>query len=190
VLLNDHHPPYISWERYLTNRAILKDNSRQFQSSRGAPRQGASLLQGLVVCGRCGCRMRVQYGTTTVASICSTRHQRYREPVCQSLTIDHVDGAVAEAFLQVIGPAQVEAALALAEELEQDRAAIQRQWQLRLERARYEAERAFRHYDLCEPENRLVARELEGRWTEQLRTLAELEAQYRQEQDSGLSPLR
>jgi DNA invertase Pin-like site-specific DNA recombinase len=189
VLLHDHHPAYISWERYLTNRAILKDNSRQFQSSRGAPRHGEGLLQGLVVCGRCGCRMRMQYGTTTVAYICSTRHQRYREPVCQSLTVDHVDRAVTAAFLQVIGPVQIEAALVLAEDLERDRAAIKHQWELRLERARYEAERAFRQYDLCEPENRLVARELEGRWNDQLRMLAELEGHYRQEQERGLSPL-
>lgn len=94
-----------------------------------------------------------------------------------------------EAFFQVIGPAQVEAALALAEDLERDRAVVEWQWQLRLERARYEAERAFRQYDHCEPENRLVARELERRWNEQLRQVAELEAEYRREQDRGLLPL-
>jgi DNA invertase Pin-like site-specific DNA recombinase len=189
VLLHDHHPAYVSWERYLANRAKLRDNSRQFQSSRGAPRQGSGLLQGLVVCGRCGCRMRLQYGTGSAAYICCTRHQRYGEPLCQRLTIDHVDRAVIEAFLQVIAPGQVEAALGLAEELERDRAAVERQWELRLERARYEAERAFRQYDLCEPENRLVARELEGRWNEQLRAVAELEGEYRREQERGLSPL-
>jgi DNA invertase Pin-like site-specific DNA recombinase len=189
VLLRDHHPAYLSWERYCANRAMLRDNSTQFQPSRGAPRQGAGLLQGLVVCGRCGCRMRVQYGTTSSAYLCGTRHQRYGEPLCQSLTIEHVDRAVTTAFLEVIRPAQMEAALALAEDLERDRAAVERQWELRLERARYEAERAFRQYDLCEPENRLAARELEGRWNEKLRAVAELEAAYRREQETGLSPL-
>jgi DNA invertase Pin-like site-specific DNA recombinase len=189
VLLHDHHPAYLSWERYLANRAALRDNSTQFQPSRGAPRQGAGLLQGLVVCGRCGCRMQVQYGKPSAAYLCSTRHRRYGEPLCQSLTIDHVDRAVTEAFLQIIEPAQIEAALTLAQELERDRAAVERQWELRLERARYEAERAFRQYDLCEPENRLVARELEGRWNEQLRAVAELEGEYRREQNHGLSPL-
>lgn len=189
VLLHDHHPAYLSWERYLANRAVLRDNSTQFQPSRGAPRQGSGLLQGVVVCGRCGCRMHVQHGKPSVAYLCDTRHRRYGEPLCQSLTIDHVDQAITEAFLQVIEPAQIEAALALAEDLERDRATVEHQWELRLERARYEAERAFRQYDLCEPENRLVARELEGRWNEQLRVVAELEAEYRREQDRGLAPL-
>jgi hypothetical protein len=169
VLLRDHHPAYVPWDRYLANRAALRDNSRQFQPSRGAPREGSGLLQGLVVCGRCGCRMQMHYGTTSAAYLCSTRHKRYGEPVCQSLTMEHVDRAVSAAFLRVIEPAQVEAALALAEDVERDRAVVERQWQFRLERARYEAERAFRQYDLCEPENRLVARELERRWNEQLR---------------------
>ncbi len=189
VLLRDHHPAYISWERFLATRATLQDNASQFPASRGAPRRGHGLLQGLVVCGRCGCRMRLQYGDTSTAYVCITRHQRYGEPLCQSLTMDHVDRAVSEAFLAVIAPAQVAAALALAEDVERDRAAAQRQWELRLERARYEAERAFRQYDLCEPENRLVARELEGRWNGTLREVSALEAQYRQEQDRSLAPL-
>jgi DNA invertase Pin-like site-specific DNA recombinase len=189
VLLRDHHPAYVSWERYLAIRAALRDNSNQFKPSRGVPHRGGGLLQGLVVCGRCGCRMQLHYGTSSAAYLCRTRHQRYGEPICQSLTIDHVDRAVTAAFLQVVGPAHVEAALAVAEELERDRAVVERQWDLRLERARYEAERAFRQYDLCEPENRLVARELEGRWNQQLRLLAELEAAYQRERDRGLSPL-
>lgn len=189
VLLRDHHPAYVSWERDLANRATLRDNAAQFKPSRGAPRGGGGLWQGLAVCGRCGCRMRLHYGTSSAAYLCNTRHQRYGDPICQSLTSDHVDRAVAEAFLAVIQPAQVEAALALAEDLERDRATLRRHWELRRERARYEAERAFRQYDQCEPENRLVARELEGRWNERLRAVAELEAQYRQEQEAGLAPL-
>ncbi len=133
--------------------------------------------------------MRLQYGTASTAYLCGTRHQRYGEPLCQSLTIDHVDRAVIEAFLQVIGPAQMEAALALAEDLERDRIAVERQWELRLERAHYEVERAFWQYDLCEPENRLAGRELDRRWNEKLRALAELDVEYRREQDRGLMPL-
>ena len=189
VLLRDHHPAYVAWERHLAVRAALRDNSTQFRASRGAPRRGGGLLQGLVVCGRCGCRMQLHYGTSSAAYICRTRHQRYGEPICQSLTIEHVDRAVTAAFLQVVGPAPVEAALAMAEEVDRDRAVVERQWALRLERARYDAERAFRQYDLCEPENRLVARELEGRWNQQLRLLAELEAEYRRAQERAFSPL-
>lgn len=189
VLLRDHHPAYLSWERYLAVRAALRDNSSQFRPSHGAPRRGGGLLQGLVICGRCGCRMQLHYGTFSAAYLCRTRHQRYGEPICQSLTSEHVDGAVTAAFLQVVGPAHVEVALAMAEELERDRAVVERQWVLRLERAQYEAERAFRQYDRCEPENRLVARELEGRWNQQLRLLAELEAEYQRERERALSPV-
>lgn len=189
VLLHDHHPAYLPWDRYLANRARLRDNTRQFAASRGAPRPGPALLTGLVSCGKCGCRMQVHYDATSPPDTCRTRKKRYGEPVCQSLTIDHVDRAVGDAFLTVIRPAAVEALLLLSNEIERDRAQVERQWQLRLERARYEAERAERQDDLCEPENRLVARELEARWNDKLRLLTELEDEYRREQSRGLSPL-
>jgi len=189
ILVRDHHPAYISWDRYLTNRATLRDNGRQFASSRGAPQMGPALLQGIVVCGRCGCRMRPHYSVSSPSYLCRTRKQRYGEPVCQSLSIAHVDAAVSAAFLAVIRPAELEASLALADDLARDQAQVEQQWQLRLERARYEAERAQRQYDQVEPENRLVARELERRWNEKLRVVADLEVEYRQEQERGLSPL-
>lgn len=93
------------------------------------------------------------------------------------------------AFLAVVQPAEVEALLALSEQFDREQAQIERQWQLRLDRARYEAERAARQYNQCEPENRLVARELETRWNERLRVVGELEEEYRQEQRRGLAPL-
>jgi len=180
------HPP---WERYLDNRAALRDNTARFTPSRGAPQAGLGLLQGIVFCGRCGCRMRPHYSPSSPGYVCRNRKQRYGEPSCQSLTIAHVDQAVSDAFLAVIRPAEVEASLAVAEDLARDQAQVERQWQLRLERARYEAERAQRQYDLVEPENRLVARELERRWNDHLRAAAELESEYRRERDRGLSPL-
>jgi DNA invertase Pin-like site-specific DNA recombinase len=189
VLLREHHPGYLSWDQYVTNRARLRDNTRQFRSSRGAPRPGQALLQGIVVCGRCGCRMEPHYSSSSPAYICRSRTKRYAEPACQSLTIAHVDAAVSEAFLAVIQPAAVEAVLALGEELARQQTQVARQWQLRLERAQYEAERARRQYDQCEPENRLVARELETRWNDRLRAVAELEEDYRREQRQGLLPL-
>jgi hypothetical protein len=189
VLLRDHHLAYVSWDRYLAIRARLRDNTRQFAPSRGAPRPGQALLQGLAVCGRCGCRMQVHYGASSPGYVCRTRKKRYGEPVCQSLTLGHVDQAVAEAFLAVVEPAAVEALLALSDEVDRERAQLERQWALRLERARYDAERARRQYDQCEPENRLVARELETRWNARLRALADLEDEHRAQQACGLSPV-
>jgi DNA invertase Pin-like site-specific DNA recombinase len=189
VLLLDHHPGYVGWDRYLATRARLRDNTRRFASSRGAPRPGEALLQGIAVCGRCGCRMQAHHSPSSPSYVCRTRKKRYGEPVCQSLSIAHVDAAVGAAFLAVVRPAAVAAQLALGEELDRERAQVERQWGLRLERARYDAERARRQYDLCEPENRLVARELEGRWNARLRALAELEEEYRRARGRGLSPL-
>lgn len=189
ILIRDHHPAYLTWEQYLANRQTLRDNCQRFQSSRGAPREGQALLVGIVYCGRCGCRMRPRYSEVSPSYACISRRKLYGEPICQSLTLEHVDRAVSDAFLRVIQPAEVEAALALAEEFERDRALVERQWELRLERARYEAERAQRQYDRVEPENRLVARELESRWNDKLRALADLETEYRREKERGLSPL-
>lgn len=189
VVLRDHHPAYLSWERYLTNRTMLRDNSRQFTPSPGTPLKGIALLQGIVYCGRCGCRMLPHYSLSSPTYLCNTRKRRYGEPICQSLTINHVDQIVSDAFLAVIRPAELEAVLVLSEEFDREQAQIEQHWQLRLERARYEAERARRQYDLCEPENRLVARELEHRWNEELRAVAELEEEHRREHARGLTPL-
>lgn len=186
VLLKDHHPAYLSWEQYERNGAQLRDNASRY-ASHGAPRRGSALLQGLVVCGRCGCRMQVYYDSARAVYICNSRHQLYGEPICQSLASPHVDEAVSAAFLAVIQPAEIEAALAVAAAAEHDRALVEQQWQYRLERARYEVERAQRQYDLVEPENRLVARELERRWNEQLRALTELEAAHQRELGRGLT---
>jgi DNA invertase Pin-like site-specific DNA recombinase len=189
VLIRDHHPGYVSWDRYLANRALLRENTRQFAPSPGAPQKGSALLQGILYCGRCGCRLQPHYSGCSPSYRCGTRRQHYGEPLCQSVTIDHVDRAVSGAFLTVVQPAEVEALLALSAELDREQAQVERQWQLRLERGRYEAERARRQYDRCEPENRLVARELETRWNEKLHALAELEVEYRRQQERGLSPL-
>jgi hypothetical protein len=189
VLLPDHHPGYVGWDRYLADRAPLRDNARRFATSRGAPRPGEALLQGIVVCGRCGCRMQVHHSPSSPSYVCRTRKKRYGEPVCRSLSIAHADAAVGAAFLAVIRPAEIAAPLAPGDELDRARVRVERQWRLRLERARYAAERARRQDDLCEPENRLVARELEGRWNARLRALAELEEEYRRARRRGLSPL-
>ncbi len=186
VLILDHHRGYRSWERHLADRVLLRQSSCQFAPSPGAPQKGQALLQGIALCGRCGCRMKPHYSAASPCHLCGTRKQHYGEPICQSLTIDHVDQAVSEAFLVVVQPAEIGALLALGEEFDGERVQIERQWQLRLERARYEAERVRRQYDLCEPENRLVARGLETRWNDKMLALAELEEEYRREQSRGL----
>jgi hypothetical protein len=143
----------------------------------GAVREGAALLQGLVLCGQCGRRMRVRYleDGTTPSYDCHTLHVRQAGPTCQSLRGDGVDAAVAQVFLDAMQPAQLAVSLATLAQVEAQARQIERQWHLRLERAQYEADLARRRFLAVDPENRLVARTLERDWNATLAALATLE---------------
>jgi DNA invertase Pin-like site-specific DNA recombinase len=179
VLLRDHLPAYISWERFCANQERLAANRARHEAA-GAPRRGAALLGGLLRCGRCGRRMLVRYGgpKSRPGYGCSRGAADYAEPLCQSLSGPVLDELVARRILAAVEPAALEASLAAVAEVERERAELTRHWQLRLERARYETERASRQFHACEPENRLVARELERRWEEALRQQRELEEEF------------
>jgi hypothetical protein len=179
VLIRDRVPAYITWDRFQANQERLTAN-RNRPGSPGAPRNGAALLGGLLGCGRCGCRMVVRYsGSKSRHSYaCTSRSAEYAEPFCQSAPGPVLDELVASQILAAVAPAALEASLAAVAEVERERATLARQWQLRRERARYEAERAARQYQACEPETRLVARELERRWEEALKQQRQLEDDY------------
>jgi DNA invertase Pin-like site-specific DNA recombinase len=192
IVVRDVYPAYLSFDAYLANRRQLRDNLAGFErESRGAARNGAALLHGLVVCGRCGSRMGVSYGR-------GDRHRRYEcrraqaeyaAPVCQSFLAREIDRTVAEAFLEAVRPAGLEATIAALHGLEAERRSVDRQWQLRLERARYEARLAQRQYDAVDPDNRLVARELERRWETALAEVGRVEQEHASRQGSAPSPL-
>jgi hypothetical protein len=169
VLIRDRLPAYISWERFEANQRRLAANSAR-PDAPGAPRQGSALLPGLLYCGRCGRRMRVQYvgRKNTPAYACARSTSDYGDPLCQSLAGPCPDELVAGQVLQAVAPAALEASLAAAADAERERARLLRRWDLKIERLRYEAERACRQYQACEPENRLVARTLERNWEEAL----------------------
>jgi DNA invertase Pin-like site-specific DNA recombinase len=188
VLIPGVYPAYITWEQYLANRARLQQNQGQFANRPGVPRQGEALLQGIVFCARCGRRLLVRYGETPIY-ICDHLKKRYGTPRCQTFTVPHVDRAVVAAFLQVAEPARIEATLEAFDQLEQQRQARDRLWQHRVTRAEYEADRAQRQYSRVEPENRLVARELETQWNTALQALKEVKQAYRQAQAQSLAPL-
>jgi DNA invertase Pin-like site-specific DNA recombinase len=165
VCLLDHHPGYVSWDEYLATRKRLRANVRPRGEGGGAAREGAALLQGLVRCGRCGRRMQVAYSGTggkVVRYACVRgRDMHQTGAACQSLGGGRLDKAVADAFLEAATPAGIAAAAGAVRELEERHELRLDGQRLAVERAGYEADRARRKFDACEPENRLVGRTLE-----------------------------
>jgi DNA invertase Pin-like site-specific DNA recombinase len=178
IVLHDHHPAYITWERFQQNQLQLIANcTSQHQEHRGAIRAGAALLQGLVLCGRCGRRMTIRYMDDGKIPMyeCNQLQKQLGEKVCQSLRGDRIDAAVARAFLEAMRPAQLEVSMAAIDQMAQQARRVDRQWELIVERARYEAELARRRFLAIDPENRLVGRTLERDWEERLAEVERLE---------------
>jgi DNA invertase Pin-like site-specific DNA recombinase len=181
VLLPDHCPAYISAEQFRAHQERLQQN-RARGDALGAPRQGPALLSGLLRCGRCGYRMVVNYNNAHNGLRYNCLHALvcYGEPECQSLSGKRLDAFIAEQVLAALQPAALELHLAAAADLEKQRQALHQHWQQKLERARYETERAARQYGAVEPENRLVARTLEAAWEKALHEQARLQQEYEQ----------
>ena len=191
VLLEGRCPAYITPERFWANQARLEANRARAEAA-GAVRQGPSLLGGLLVCGRCGQRLMVSYGgrASRLRYQCGRAAVDYAAPLCQGLAGQPLDDLVANLVLAALEPAALELSLAAADDLQQERARLHRLRQQELERAGYEAERARRQYDAVEPENRLVARELERRWEEALKEQRRQEegyARFCRSQPTGLA---
>lgn len=179
VMIPGKIPAYITWERYLANQKRLVSNRSQ-PSTPGAPRSGPSLLSGLMYCGRCGRRMHVAYHARGTPSyyICNRGYFEHADPVCQSLAGDTLEDLVTAEVLRVIEPARLELSLQAVADRERERQRLDRHWHQRLERAQIETDRLARQYRAVEPENRLVAREMERRWEQALRDQRELQEQY------------
>jgi hypothetical protein len=181
IVCHNAHPGYLTWEQFLRNQQRLADNCTVGEGERrGAVREGAALLQGIVLCGRCGRRMTVRYykDGATPSYECNQLHSQHAGPTCQFVRGDVVDAAVARLFLEALQPARLEVALATLDDLEAQARQVDRQWQLRLERARYDADLARRRCLAVEPENRLVARSLERDWNAKLAEREDLEREY------------
>lgn len=187
VVKQDAHTGYISWEEYVANQKRLADNQTG-AGKRGAARRGVALLQGMLLCGRCGTRFRVQYrghnGRYPVY-ICDHLRRNCVGELCLDAPVRNIDKPVTELVLTMLSSHQLQIATKVVELLEQEDAALHKQWELTLERARYEAKRAERQYDACDPDNRVVARTLETRWNEKLVQLEQLEREYEQVQRSN-----
>lgn len=185
VFLPDAHPGYIPWEEFEANQATLRANAAGYGTERWKTpaREGAALLQGLVLCGRCGNRMSVRYvvrhGQPSPDYTCERRGTQTGQPVCQIVPGTGLDQAVAEAVLEALTPAALDVALEVFEELRQRKAEVDRLRRAEVARIREEAELAQRQFLLVRPEHRLVADTLERQWNEKLARLAEAEEGYR-----------
>lgn len=179
ALLKEPVPAYITWVQYEQNLARLAANRARAETI-GAVRHGPSLLAGLLVCGRCHCRMQVRYGGPRQLHSypCNRLATNYGGDYCQYLPGEPVDAFVSRWVLTALEPAALALSLEATARLEQERRDLDRLWQQRLERAAYEAERAARHYRLIEPEHRLVARQLAQEWEDKLMAHRHLQEEY------------
>jgi len=179
ILIKDHHPSYITFEKYLEIRRRLRGNNTLSEERRqggpGPAREGRGLLQGLARCGRCGRAMFVQYAgrgpngqKSTVTYSCKSEDVERGRKLCQIVGGKRIEAAVVAAFLEATAPAGIEAAAGVAARIRRQRAEVERSWSLQIEKAEYEAQRAERQFNAVEPENRVVVRELERRWNARL----------------------
>jgi DNA invertase Pin-like site-specific DNA recombinase len=192
IVIKDHHEAYISWEEYLVNQEILKNN-RTNEKENMLPtvaREGLALLQGLLICGCCGHKLTVRYkGNGGIYPIYECNWQR-REGLetkpCVSVRADRLDQAMEIKLLEAINPAQINIAIEAFEELEQRCLALDKQWLMKIERADYEAQLAQRRYEEVDPSNRLVAGTLEKRWNDALFGLEEIRFQFEDYQKKNM----
>ncbi len=189
-LQQDVYPAYITWEQYLANQERIRQNGLRFvenrQKAQGIVRNGPGLLQGMTVCGRCGHHMQTVYRRTP-RYVCRGLVRTTDAPSdCNSVRAPVVDQVVVEAFFAAIQPAQLDALEAILVAQHEERKQLARQWQEQLRRGQYEVHLAQRQYDAVDPENRLVAAELERRWEAKLHQLRQMEEDYNHFQQTPL----
>ena len=191
VLIRDRHDGYISWEEYDRNQKIISGNANMKGTMvAGSVRKGGGLLVGLLRCGHCGRKLKVlHHARRDPRYICNAEMDYASDKKCITFSNMRVDAAVSAEVLRAISPLALEAALQVISGHKQAGNERLRQSELALDQARYEAAHARRQYDAVDPDNRLVAGELERRWNNCLAAVARLEDQIRSlrsEQPSAL----
>lgn len=179
ALIHDHCPAYITRERYERNQEKIRSN-RLSCSTKGPARDGQALLSGILFCGRCQRRMAVHYTGVgkRLRYCCPTGKDDSDIPRCQGLSGSVLDELASQKIMMALEPAALELSIRATGDLEKERQRLDRDWQQRLERSRFEVDRVHRQYQVIEPENRLVARELERQWEAALGQLETLEHDY------------
>lgn len=191
VLIQEHHPGYIDWKRFVENQRLIEQNQTNMPDNvtGGAAREGRALLQGLLLCSHCGRRLSTRYtnnGGIRPQYECTRRHQDTSySPECARIQADLTDQVVVNRMMEILRPEQIEIALRALNELERRAQSVDHQWRMRLERLEYQAQLAQRRYEEVDPSNRLVASTLERRWNDALQELQKTQDEFqrsRQEQ--------
>jgi DNA invertase Pin-like site-specific DNA recombinase len=187
MLFKNAHSGYISWEQYEENLLRLRENAQAIGADRrkSPPREGPALLQGMVVCGRCGSRMTVRYhtrqGRLIPDYVCQRDGVEHAIAICQHVVGEHIDKAVGQLLVESVTPLALEVTLAVQQELQARVDEVDQLRKKQVERARYAADLAQRRYLHVDPANRLVADSLEADWNEKLRLLTEAQERYEQQ---------
>jgi hypothetical protein len=183
ICLRDQYPAYVGWEEFEKTQAMLQDNYSAYDRnrSRGVPRSGKALLHGLVCCGQCGHKMVVQYKGGT-QYLCNQLRGQYQVPVCQRLPADAIDQWVVAQFFAAFAGTELDLYALAVQQTEQEHQHVMKAHQQQMQRLHYEANLAERQFRRADPDNRLVTAELERRWEQALRALAEAEEAWRRKE--------
>jgi DNA invertase Pin-like site-specific DNA recombinase len=176
VCIPQKYPPYISWEAYHRIGAMLADNYARYRQNqtRGTPRHGAALLQGIAFCGECGHKMTTQYKRGT-RYVCNHLRQQFQEPLCQVISAGPIDQNVVELFMNAFSTLELDLHAQVMDKLRRQHRQTLSAAHQQLQRLRYQAHLAERQFNQSDPDNRLVTAELEKRWEQALAALQEAE---------------
>lgn len=182
TVIRDAHESYLSWQEYEANLELLQRNALSWSHRRATPREGPALLQGLVYCGRCGARMGVRYhlrdGRLVPDYICQQRTSNRAEPACQNIPGRRLDERMGERLVETLTPTALQLALDVEQEIQTAAGQAETLRQTHLTRVRYEARLAERRFMQVDPDNRLVAGNLEADWNRKLTIVKEAEQEY------------
>lgn len=187
VFIRDHHAPYLSFDEFEANERMLSDNKtqRNMPGQKTPAREGPALIQGLVWCGVCGQRMTVRYaqrkGKITPYYVCQKSSVDRAEKVCQSIHGEAADQKISELLLSRLTPEVVAQSVSVQKELDKRQAETLNYYQMRVDKCGYEAELARRRFMGVDPDNRLVALELESSWNIKLKELDNARGEYDRE---------
>ncbi len=185
-VVRDRYPAYIAWETYERIQQLLRDNHAEYDrnKTRGVPRDGQALLHGIIYCGECGHKLCVQY-KGGAQYLCNHLRQQHGEPVCQRLRSAPIDEQVVRWFFAALSAAAIDLSAQTLAAADARRTTIFAARRQQVQRLRYAAHRAERQYQQVDPDNRLIAAELERRWEAALREQRDAEAHLTHDEQHG-----